>query len=135
MNGTESQREWNSTRFVRYERLTRKMEKRKKWERYLRLQRARARALIKNSTILNEDQIIHTTNAITWEEKVWIWLLDDEQLGDVRCGICKEDIEPGTRVAWSSTEACDHLFCYDCIKPWVVDGGHNSCPFCRTSFV
>ena len=45
---------------------------------------------------------------------MWIWLLDDGQLGDVECGICQEEIEPGTRVAWSSTESC--------IKPWVVDG-------------
>jgi hypothetical protein len=41
------------------------------------------------------------------------------------CGICQDPLMVPV------TSECEHVFCSDCIKPWLSN--HNSCPTCRST--
>ncbi|KAF2207549.1 hypothetical protein CERZMDRAFT_102232 [Cercospora zeae-maydis SCOH1-5] len=43
---------------------------------------------------------------------------------DPNCPICREHMLKPTQTA------CNHIFCYECLRSWAVD--NNSCPICFT---
>lgn len=46
-----------------------------------------------------------------------------------RCGICFEAIDSKTRFGLLS--ACDHVFCFECLRRWVEQQDEIRCPACR----
>ena len=52
----------------------------------------------------------------------------------LECTICLSTYQIGETVAWSKLKnGCTHVFHYDCILKWALDG-HVHCPICRTLF-
>jgi len=46
------------------------------------------------------------------------------------CCICYKSYEDNPESLVSKTD-CDHFFCYECLKKWVIDNKNNVCPMCK----
>eukprot|EP00980_Cylindrotheca_fusiformis_P001275 scaffold333_cov133-Cylindrotheca_fusiformis.AAC.1 len=52
------------------------------------------------------------------------------------CPICLCNYEIGTMIVWSSNEACEHAFHFECIEEWLMNQREGPlCPCCRRDFI
>jgi hypothetical protein len=54
---------------------------------------------------------------------------DHQDLESYQCGICSLICKDTVKLT-----GCGHSFCRECIGRWVVSG-HNTCPYCRATFL